>query len=116
MVRIRRPVGSVFFSFMSPTRPARALPASEQLEEWPIRKAFDDLVLLVGLARMLALARRHEVDLSSTRWPRAGVLAPHSKQEHFRDVAEIEADASAIGSAISANFVPDEVRLVGEPP
>ena len=37
------------------------------------------------------------------------MLAAHAKQDKLRDIAEVEADTAAIGTAIFANFAPDEI-------
>ena len=46
----------------------------------------------------------------------AGVAAAGAEQDDLGDVAEVEADAAAVGAAVLADLVPDEVRLVLEAP
>ena len=60
---------------------------------------------------MFALARRQQVHLSSSRSQRAGVLAAHTEQNQFGDIAEVEADAAAVRAAILPNFVPNDIGL-----
>ena len=55
------------------------------------------------------------VNLCATRG-QGSYVAPHSEQDYLSDVAEIEADSSAIRAAIFPDLVPDEVRFVLEPP
>ena len=74
------------------------------------------VVLLVGLARVLALARGQEVHLPPSRRQRARVPAAHAEQHELGDVAEVEADAAPVRAAVLAHLVPDDVGLVGEAP
>src|SRR6516164_4426568 len=101
---------------IAPRHPSFARAAREQLDEWPGTARLDDLVLLIGLAAVLALTRFDVIDLPPSRRERAGVLAAHAEQNQFRYVAEIEADATAIRTAVFADFVPDDVGLVAEAP
>jgi len=54
-------------SLISPRSPARSRVASKQLEVGPRRASFDDAVLLVWLAGVLALAGLDDVDLAPRR-------------------------------------------------
>src|SRR5262245_30701687 len=101
---------------IAPRRPSFARAAREQLEEWPRTTRLDELVLLVGLARMLALARRQQIHLPPSRRERACVLAAHAEQNELGHVAEIETDRAAVRAAILAHLVPDDVGLVAETP
>src|SRR4030088_3747141 len=107
-----RPI--VIGGLIAPGRPALARAACEQLEIGPRTARLDDPVLLVRLARMLALARRQQVHLPPPRRQRARVLAAYAEQDELGDVAEIEADAAPVRAAVLAHLVPDDVGLVGE--
>ena len=72
--------------------------------------------MLVGFARMLALARRQQIHLPPPRRERARVPAAHAEQQQLGHVAEIEADPAAVRTAVLADLVPDDVGLVAEPP
>jgi hypothetical protein len=96
--------------------PAGTRCASEELQVWPRRTALDDLVELVGLARVLALALGDQVHLAAARRERAVVLAAHAEQHELGDLAEVEADAPAVRAAVAARLEPDEVGLVVEAP
>src|SRR5579863_530424 len=101
LVRLRPPGG-----------PALAKPASEQFDIGPRRAGFDDVVLFVGLARMLAFAGLDHVDLAAARRERARVLAANAEQNDLGHVAEVEADASAVGAAVFADLVPDDIGFI----
>ena len=64
---------------------------------------------------MFPLSGGKEVYLSP-----AGLEGAHTalgaKEEEFRDVAEIETDPATVGAAVFADFIPDEVGLIGEAP
>src|SRR5262249_17279515 len=77
---------------IAPRHPSFARAAREQLEEWPPTARLDERVLLVRLARVLALARRQQIHLPPSRRQRARVLATHAEQNELGYVAEIEAD------------------------
>ena len=79
---------------------ARALAAAEQLDARAPAAILDDLVLLVGLAAVLALAGLDHVDLAAAGIERAGVLAAHAEQQQLGDVAEVEADAAPVRAAV----------------
>src|SRR5262245_4321138 len=101
---------------IAPRHPSFARAAREQLEEWPPTARLDERVLLVRLARVLALARRQQIHLPPSRRQRARVLATHAEQNELGHVAEIEADPAPVGAAILAHLVPDDVGLVAEAP
>ena len=67
---------------------------------------------------MLTLHGADNVHLRTGGGKRAvgrAVLAD-AKQQHFRYVAEVKADAAAVRSAVLADFFPDNVCLVLKPP
>src|SRR5262249_53919698 len=101
---------------VAPRRPVLARAAREQFQVRAGAARLDERILLVGLARVLTLARRQEIDLPAARRQRAGVLALHAEQHELGDVAEIEADTAPVGAAIFSHLVPDDVGLVGEAP
>ena len=71
--------------------------------------------MLVWLARMFALACAENVHLGSSWLERAGISPACAEQQDFGDVAEIKPNASSIGAAIFADFLPDDVGFVFEP-
>src|SRR5262249_15670645 len=101
---------------IAPRHPSFARAAREQLEEWPPTARLDERVLLVRLARVLALARRQQIHLPPSRRQRARVLATHAEQNELGHVAEIEADPAPARPPILAPLVPDDVGLVAEAP
>src|SRR5262245_43846255 len=86
-----RPI--IVVGLVAPRDPALARAAREQLEERAGAACLDDLVLLVRLARMLALARCQQVELPPSRRERARAPAAHPEKNELGHVAEIEADA-----------------------
>src|SRR5690606_26507222 len=90
--------------------------ATKQLDPWAPAAILNDLVLLVGLAAVLALAALDHVDLASTGIERAGVPSAHTEQQQFGDVSKIEADTAAVRAAILTDLVPDDVGDVAEAP
>jgi hypothetical protein len=75
----------------------------------------DDAVQLIRLPGMLALAADDDIYLAASRLERAEGAAC-AKEHEFGDVAEIEAYAAPVRSAILARFVPYQIRLVGKAP
>src|SRR5262249_40663944 len=73
-------------------------------------------ILLVGLARMLALARRQQIHLPPPWSERARVPAAHAEQDELGHVAKIEADPAPVRAPVLAHLVPDDVGLVAETP
>jgi hypothetical protein len=43
-------------------------------------------------------------------------MALYTKKQKLSHIAEIEADPPSVGTAVFADLVPDDVRLVGESP
>lgn len=101
---------------IAPHGPLLPLAAREHLEIRPWRAGLDQLVLLVRLAAMFALAGLDHVDLTSAGIERTGVLAAHAEQDDLGDIPEIEADAASVRPAVLPHLVPDQVGLVLEPP
>jgi len=81
---------------IAPCGPSLSHAAREQFKVWTGRTRFDDLVLLIGFARVLSLPSSKVVHLSSTRTESASVAASDAEQKKLGDVPEIEADASSI--------------------
>src|SRR3954453_19330130 len=111
---LRRRVSPVGLS--APYRPFRPHAAREKLQIRARRAGLDDFVLLVRLAAVLAFAGRQAVHLPASGRERAGVFAAHAEQHDLGDVPEREADAPAVGAAIFAHLVPDEVQFILEAP
>src|SRR4051794_19271735 len=115
MIRIRLPRRRIpIISLVAPCGPSLARAAPEQFDKRPPRARLDNVVLLIRLARMLALARRQQIHLPPSRRQRPGILAADPEQDQFGDVAEVEADAAAVGAAVFPYLVPDDVGLVGK--
>src|SRR6516165_9815239 len=97
--------------------PARTvdLDSREQLDIGPRRAPLDQTVDFIRLARMLALARRDQIDLAPPRGERART-SQGSKQTQLCHAAEIEADAATIRAAVLPDLVPYDNRLVLESP
>lgn len=111
MVRVSLPCRLVaIVSLTAPGSPALADTAPEQLQIWPRGTRRNDVVLLIGLARMLAFARLDHVYLTAAGRQRSRVFAANAKEDEFGHVAEIEADAAAI----LPDFMPDDIGFVGE--
>src|SRR5688572_21105359 len=101
MVRIRLPRWPILVvSLIPPRGPAFARAAREQFEKRSTAARFHDLVLLIRLARVLALACRQEIHLPSPRRERARVPAAHAEQDQLGHVAEIKADAAPVRAAV----------------
>ena len=62
-----------------PEDKVRVQAARKQFEEGTWTARLDDRVLLIRLARMLALARRQQIHLPSSRRERACILAAHAE-------------------------------------
>ena len=101
---------------VAPDGPALAHAPPEQLQIRPPAARLDDVVLLVGLAGVFALAGGHQVDLPPPRRQRARVLAARAEQHDLGHVAEIEPHAAPVRPAVLADLVPDDVGLVLKPP
>ena len=65
---------------------------------------------------MLALTSPSVVYLSAAGRQRSRVLPSNAKEQNFRDVAKIEADASAIGPAIFPELAPNDHGLIIKAP
>src|SRR5262249_1217240 len=101
---------------IAPRHPSFARTAREQFEKWSRAARLDDFIQLVRLARVFTLARGQQIYLPPSRCERAGVRTTHAEQDKLGYVAEIEADTAAIRTAVRADFVPDDVGLVGKAP
>ena len=64
---------------------------------------------------MLAFSRLDDVHLAAAGSQRSH-RAADSEENEFRRVAKVEPDTAAVWSSVLPDLVPDEVRLVGEPP
>src|SRR6202011_1530662 len=110
MIRVGLPRGGVTaIGLIAPCRPTLARAASEQFDERPRRTCFDNVVLFIGFARMLAFARGQQIHLSPSRRERAGILAANTEQNQFGDIAEVKTDAAAIRAAVLPHLVPDDI-------
>ena len=64
---------------------------------------------------MLPLAGGEQVHLPPA-WRKRPQMPPHAEEDQLGDVAEVEADAPPVRTAVAADLVPHEIGLVGEPP
>src|SRR5580658_6130941 len=99
--------GGVGIDLVAPTRPTGDALAGEEFQIRPGAALLDQLVLLVGLARVFALLPGDDVHLppSGSQRPQ---LAPHAEQQQLRHIAEIKPDSAAIGAAVLADLEPDQ--------
>ena len=110
------PIWSVLVGLISPYRPAITPAAPEQFKVWTLTALLHDLVLLVRLSGMFALPSRQEIHLATATGEGPGILPMNPEQQDFRNVAEVETDATPVRPAILPNLVLDDVRLVLEAP
>src|ERR1041384_3471424 len=111
--------GERFFGYrrlVTPYRPTLALLAGKQFKERPSRARLDYAENFVRFAAVLALSSGDQIHLGATGFQCPSILPTHPKQDEFGNVAEIESDATAIRSAVFANFIPSEIGFVGEAP
>lgn len=106
----------VVVGLVAPNGPTLALAPAEQLDARAPAAFLDDLILLVGLAAMLTLARLNHVDLTAAGIKCACVLAPHAEQQQLGDIAEIESHSAPVRAAVLTHFVPDDIGDVPEAP
>ena len=117
MVRVGFPCRRIFLvRLVAPVGPSWPRAAREQFQIGAARAGFDHVILLVGLARVFALAGFDHVHLPPAWRQRARVLAARAEQENLRHIAEVEAHAASVRSAVLADLVPDNVALVVESP
>src|SRR5262249_11933800 len=105
----------VRLGLVAPGYPTRDFFACEQFDEGAGATALDQGILLVGFARVFLLAADEDVDLPPPRGLGAQPT-PDSEQEQLGDIAEVEADAAAVGAAVLADLQPYEVCFVSEAP
>src|SRR5215831_18710425 len=97
VVSVRLPSRRVrAFSLIPPARPSFSRAACEQFEIRARAACLDDCVLLVGFSRMLSFSRCKIVYLPTSGRECPRVPAAHAKQDHFRNITEIKADASTV--------------------
>src|SRR6185295_19791474 len=95
MVCVRLPCRTIMIvGLIAPSRPPSTSSARKQFEEWAATARLDDLILLIRLARMLALACRQQIHLPPAGSKGARVLAAYPEQDQLSYIPEIEADAS----------------------
>src|SRR5262249_49422864 len=94
---------------LAPLRPSLARPAREQLEMGRRVARLDELILLLRLARVCALARRKQIRLPASWRQRARVLAPHAEQHELGAIAEIKPDPAPVRPAVLAHLVPHNI-------
>ena len=117
MMRICLPCRSIaFVGLVAPHRPVFPRATGKHFEERARAASFDDFILLVGFARMLAFARGEQIDLTTAGCKRARILPAHSKEDEFGHIAKIEPNPASIRTTILTNLVPDDVRLVVKAP
>lgn len=117
IIRIRFPSRLiVLVRLIAPVGPAGPRAASEQFQIGSFRAAFDQIVLLVGLARVFTLSRRKVIHLTTPWGFGPGIFSANAKEEQFRHVPEVKADATSIRTAVLADLMPNDVRFVFEAP
>src|SRR5579875_1538746 len=112
----REALGRVVAELVAPLAPTLSRRAREQLQEGARRARLDDVVQLLGLARVLALALGHDVDLAAAGGEGPVALAFDAEEDQLGDIAEVEADPAPVGTAVLARLVPNEIGLVRESP
>ena len=100
---------------VAPRGPARARVAREHLQVGPGRAGFDEVVLLIGLAGVLALAGLDHVDRRARR-RQCAHRSLDAEQDRLGDVAEVEAHTAAVGPTVLAALGPNDVGDVAEAP
>src|SRR5690349_19724886 len=88
--------------FISPADPTGPPVAGEQFDVGPRATTLDDLIKLMRLARVACLLVNYDVGLSASALP-CPQMASDSKQAKLGDVAEVEADSSAVGAPVLAD-------------
>lgn len=71
-------------------------------------------ILFVRFSAVLSLSRNNDVLPASSRRQCPAVRATDSKQDDFRDIAEIESWTATIRTTILSHLVPDQVGLAGK--
>lgn len=100
---------------ISPLVPPWTFESRKQLKMWPRRACLDEIIELVRLAGMLPFLDAKKIYLRPTGVKSAHPAANAQKQE-FRHVPKIKTDTPSIRAAIFADFIPDEIGFIGEPP
>jgi len=76
----------------------------------------NQLVLLVGFARVFPLTAGQEVYLPSSGRKGSSILTANSEKYNFRDIPEVESNPATVGAAIFSDLVPNEIALVFKSP
>ena len=116
MVGIGRPSRGILLRLVTPRCPTFTRAASEELNERARTACLNDFVLLVRFARVFALHRLNDIDLTSSGRKCPCILSAYPEENNFRGVAEIEANATSIGAAVFSDFMPDDVAFVLKSP
>src|SRR6266851_5632529 len=110
MVRIGLPSGFIaVVGLMAPCGPALPDPAPEQLHIRSRRTRLDEVVLLIGLTRVLALPSLNHVYLTAAGGKRAGVFAANAEQDDLGHIAKIKTDPATVRAAILSDLVPNDI-------
>src|SRR6185437_8455234 len=112
---INRAIFFISLRLISPTRPPFALLPGEQFQIRPGAAGFDQIVLLIGLARMFLFASDDCVDLRAPR-RLSSQSAFDSEKDKFGDIAKIKPHPSTVGAAVFSNLQLHEVGFVKETP
>src|SRR6185312_15660470 len=100
----------------APDSPARPGSACEQLKIWARAASLDDRILFIGLAAVFALSRPNVVNLCTALLKRAGILAPHPKQQNFRYISKVKADTAPVRAAVFSKLMPYDIAFVVKTP
>jgi len=65
---------------------------------------------------MLSFAAREVVHLGATGFQGSSVLATNAEEHEFGNISKVETNPSPVGSAILADFVPNDIAFVSEAP
>src|SRR5438105_1212180 len=110
MVTIRRPARSIGnIGLVTPGYPILTGAAREQFQIGTRAARFDEGILLIRLAGVLALAGREQIDLPPSGRESAGISSLYTKQDQLGDIAEVKSDTPAIRTTILANLMPNEI-------
>jgi len=113
--RIVRTIFQIRVHFIAPARPSRDMLASEEFQVGSGATALDQIENLLWLTAVFTLSRADNIYLTAARVQRPH-LAANTEEQKLRHIAEIEADAPSVRSAILADLVPNDVRFVLKAP
>lgn len=87
--------------------PTRSWMAGDELDDWIGMAAFDNPALLVRFIGVSPFLIDNDIRLSTTGSEGAEVV-PSSEAKRLGDIANAEADSTAVKPTVFANLVPDD--------